>query len=155
MKILIPSACVLLALGLAAGLGVGTPPAALPPAVGVPVANKQPDKPDTIKELQERRIAVLKEIVEITDKAFGGGQVSFEQAVKARLDLLRAQLDAAQTREARVRLLEDMVKQAEALEEAVKRLAEAKTVGRVDALKARAFVLEVRIMLEQAKAAKS
>lgn len=122
-------------------------------AVGAPAANAE--QPGKIKELREKRIAVLKEIVEVTEKTYKGGQVAFDQVVKARLDLLQAQLDASETKEDRIRLLGEMVKQAEALEKAVAKRFEAKEVGRVDVLKAAAFVLETKIALEQAKAAKA
>lgn len=117
MRLSILCACVLAACG--AALFVGAPPAAPRPA-----AAGQPDK--AIKELQDKRLAVLKEIVEITEKTYKGGQAGFDQVVRARLDLLQAQLDASRTKEERVRVLEETVKQAEALEDVVKRLVEAK-----------------------------
>lgn len=122
-------------------------------AAGAPTATAE--EPGKIKELREKRIAVLKEIVEITEKTYKGGQVGFDQVVKARLDLLQAQLDASATKEDRIRLLGEVVEHAESLEKAVAKLFEAKQVGRVDALKAQAFVLETKITLEQAKTAKA
>lgn len=144
MRLSVLCACVLAACG--AALFVGAPPTAPRPA-----AAGQPDK--VIKELQDKRIAVLKEIVEITEKTYKGGQGGFDQVAKARLDLLQAQLDASRTKEERVRVLEETVKQAESLEDVVKRLVEAKQAGRVEALKAQALVLQTRIALEQARAA--
>ena len=155
MRTLIPCAFALLAAGLGGGLVVGTSPAVPGPAAGNPSAPAgQPAKPDTIKELQEKRIAVLKEIVQLAEQAYKGSQFGLDQVIKARLDLLQAQLDTSQTREDRVRLLEEMVKQAEALEEAVKKLVEAKRATGIEGLKAKAFVLETKITLERARAAK-
>lgn len=147
MRLSVLCACALAACG--AALFVGAPPTAPRPA-----AAGQPDKPDkVIKELQDKRIAVLKEIVEITEKTYKGGQGGFDQVARARLDLLQAQLDASRTKEERVRVLEETVKQAESLEDVAKRLVEAKQAGRVEALKAQALVLQTRIALEQARAA--
>lgn len=146
MRLMILYPCALLAVAFGTDRVVGEPPAT--PQL---VAARQPDK---IKELQEKRIALLKEIVEVTEKAFKGAQSSYDQVIKARLDLLQAQLDATQKKEDRIRLLEEMVKHAEDLEKAVQKLFEAKQVGQVDALKAQAFVLQTKIALEQAKAAK-
>lgn len=119
-------------------------------AVGAPTAAAE--QPDKVKELRGERIAVLKEIVEVTEKTYKGGQVTFDQVAKARLDLLQAQLDASESKEDRIRLLGGMVEHAELLEKTVTKLFEAKQVGRVDALKAQAFVLETKIALELARA---
>lgn len=141
MRLLLPYACV-----LAAVLGADPVVETSRPA--------HARQPDTVKNLQDKRLAVLKEIVEVTEKTYKGGQASFDQVGKARLDLLQAQLDMSRTKEERVRVLEEMVKQTEALEEVVKKLVEAKQAGRIDALKAEALVLQIKIALEQAKAAK-
>jgi outer membrane protein TolC len=150
MRFLILCAGFLSATGFSTGLLAGTPP--MPTATVVPVAQRA--KPDSIEELQKKRIAVLKEIVDITEKSFKSGQVSFDRVGSARLDLLQAQLDASRTKEERLRLLEEMVKHAEEMEAAVKRLVEAGQAGRVEALKSTAFVLQTRIALEKVKVAK-
>ena len=150
MKCVIPCAGGLLSIGLGVSLVIGTQP--LPGLA--PRPNNPPSKSDTIKQLQEERIAVLKEVVDQTEKAFKAGQVPASQIIQARLDLLKAQLDASRTKEDRVRVLEETVKQAEALEAAVKRQVEAKNEAGIAALKAKAFVLETKIALERTKAEK-
>ena len=151
MKCVIPCAGGLLSIGLGVSLVIGTQPL---PGLAPRTSAEQPTKSDTIKQLQEERIAVLKEVVDQTEKAFKAGQVPASQLIQARLDLLKAQLDASRTKEDRVRVLEETVKQAEALEAAVKRQVEAKNEAGIAALKAKAFVLETKIALERTKAEK-
>lgn len=116
---------------------------------GVPTATAE--EPGKVKELREKRIAVLKEVRDVTQKAFTSGQLSSDQVAKARLDLLQAQRDASETKEGRIRLLGEMGDQAEVLEKAVAKRFEAKEVGRFDAPRAQAFVLETKIALELAR----
>lgn len=150
MKILIHCASMFLATVFSAGLVAGASP--MQPASVAPVAERE--KPDSIEELQKKRIAVLKEILDITEKSFKSGQTSFDRVGKARLVLLQAQLDASQTKEERIRLLGEMVKHAETMEAAVKRLVEAGQAGAVEALNATATALQTKIAFEKAKVAK-
>ena len=111
---------------------------------------------DKIKELKEKRLVLLKEIHKFTDQAWqmGAGKITFAQVRQAEADLLAALLDLAEKKEARIKICEEAVKNAEEWEKRVAKLVETGQEPLFGRLQAQAYVLETRIALEKAKAAK-
>jgi len=111
---------------------------------------------NTLKELKEKRLVLLEKAREFALKGYQENATKFtpNQVHLALQALLAARLDLAQTREDRIKICEEAIKDAEAWEKIV--------IGRVKAgdesaiwnFKAQALVLETRITLEQIKAAR-
>ncbi|MBX9581622.1 MAG: TolC family protein [Gemmataceae bacterium] len=118
-----------------------------------PAAHKPPEN-DAVKALLTERLAALAEIHEQVLQAFKGRQVHFSEVVAAQSALLRGKLDLCETNAERVKVHEELVKAAEEMSEVVQRMVEAKVATGIDALEARVQLLDARIGLERAKAAK-
>lgn len=109
---------------------------------------------DAVKELQQKRAAVLAEALKLTQKAFEGGHVAFKQVIDVQEQLLAARLDLAETKEQRLQVHQEMVKAAEQTLEMVNKLVAAQQASRIDQLQAEAHLLAAKIGFEKAKAAK-
>lgn len=109
---------------------------------------------DQVRELLKERLVIVAEIYEITLKEFQSGQISIDQVFQARISLLTAKLDLCETKEDRIRVHREMVKQAEDWLQVVTKLFAASQATRVDVLKAKAQLLEARIGLEKSATSK-
>ena len=107
-----------------------------------------------IKELQEKRIATLMELMELVDDAatrFKNSQASHEEVLEAQINLFQAKLDAAEKMSERIALYKNIIDELNRSEELAK---ERHRTGQGTAgaiLKIRARRLEVEIALEQEK----
>lgn len=119
-----------------------------------PISANQPKDNDPVKALQKERLVILQKIYDTSLQAFKGGQLPLDQVLSAQLALLNGKLDLCETKAERVKVHEEMVKVAEQMVEAVRKLVEARNATALDALKAEAQLLDARIGLEKAKAAK-
>ena len=124
------------------------------------VANSQEDaapsiaKPETVskvQELQQQRIATLKNLVDSLNAEHRNGRRSFDELIEANVHLLNAELETASADAERIRLHEDIVKQFTSLEEFAKAAREAGRGFNSAVLKAKARRLEAEISLERAK----
>lgn len=115
---------------------------------------QQPEKQDaaTIKELQQERIAALSEIAECILLRYQAGQAAFSSMALAQADLITARLDATDKPDERISLLEEHVRLAKKVEEYAKQKVDDGTATRVDFLRAKANVLEIRIKLLRERA---
>jgi len=106
-----------------------------------------------VKELQKERIATLEKLVKIATAQYQRGRVSsYEAVVEAMMQLLKAELEAAEKESDRIALYEmtvDALKQLEQLAQARVAAGRATSIERLG-IKARR--LEVEIQLERAKA---
>lgn len=109
---------------------------------------------DPVKTLQKERLTALQKIHDESRRAYKGGQLPLDQVLSAHLALLNGKLDLCETHAERVKVHEEMVQVAEEFLKSVRKLAEAKQVSNLDVLKAEVQLLDARIGLEKAKAAK-
>ena len=137
-------------LGLAAAIAVV---AALSGGSTTPAAD-EPKADAAVRALQKERLTLLETIHDQALRAYNGGETSFDRVLSAHLALLNGKLDLCETNAERVKVHEDMVKAAEEFQKTVAKLSEAKTVSRIDVLRAEVQRLDARIGLEKAKAAK-
>src|SRR5262249_49453580 len=79
----------------------------------------QPPKSSKLRELENERLATLKEIADQMDRAYRSGQASLEQLQQAKQSVLRAQLDLCKSDKERIPVLEELVGIAKRLEELV------------------------------------
>lgn len=117
-------------------------------------AAQKPQENDAVKALLKERVAALAKIHDLTLAGFKGGQISYEKVLAAQSALLNGKLDLCETNAERVKAHEEMVKLAEEMVTAVRKLVEVKQATTIDLLKAEVQLLEAKIGLERAKAAK-
>lgn len=106
-----------------------------------------------VKDLQQQRIATLKEIVEAFSAQRQNGRGSFEDLIDAKVQLLNAELEIASSDAERVTICESIVKQFVTLEEVAQANREGARGTYTAVLKAKANRLEAEIRLEQMKTA--
>jgi outer membrane protein TolC len=117
------------------------------------IADDKAEPSDKIKELKEKRLAVLVKISDILEERQRNGIVlHFDAVHKAKVDVLAARLDLAETKEDRIKVCEEAVKEATEWEAILKQSVEGGFASPIDLLKAQAATLESRIALEKAKA---
>lgn len=121
---------------------------------GPSTAAEKPPENDAVKTLLKERVVALAKIHDLTLAGFKGGQISYEKVLAAQTALLNGKLDLCETNDERVKAHEEMVKLAEEMVTAVRKLVEVKQATTIDLLKAEVQLLEARIGLERAKAAK-
>lgn len=106
-----------------------------------------------IKELQQKRLAVLEEIRDSAKKLFTQGVLSFEDVFETQREVLAARLEYADTRKERIKVCDEAIQEAAKWQELVKAQREAAQVTIVPVLKADAYLLEVQIAREKAEVA--
>lgn len=142
-----------LSLCVLACMAAGALALTLVPAGPSPAAQRPPEN-DAVKALLKERVVALAKIHALTLEGFKGGQISYEKVLAAQTALLNGKLDLCETPAERVKAHEEMVKLAEEMVTAVRKLVEVKQATNIDLLKAEVQLLEARIGLERAKAAK-
>ena len=110
------------------------------------------EQPEGLKQLKEKRLALLLKIHEATKK----GQridpaMPPDQVRKTMVDVFAAKLDLAETKADRIKIWEEAVKYAQEWEKQVKEMRKNGFAAPVDLLNAEAYVLEARIGLEKAR----
>ena len=117
--------------------------------------DKQPQGPsDKIKGLLKERLDTLQKIYDMTAKAAEDGKAPPGAVYQAKMALLNAQLETAPSKEERIKLLEEVVKEAEGFEKSLLKMVADGKASQADALQARVAVIEARISLEATKMAK-
>jgi hypothetical protein len=127
-------------------------PASPQDKVNPPRKDRTEESAKKIKEFQRERIATLRQLVDENSRLRDRRQASFEEVAEARLLLLNAELDAAETDSSRITLYKsivDVLKEGEKFAEDAVRTA-GETPVRI--LKVKARRLEAEINLERAKA---
>jgi len=104
-----------------------------------------------VKQLQDERVAALKDLTQVTDRLYRTARAEAGSAYEARLMLLTAELDLAQNNAERMKLYENFVGVMKEYEEyAIARKQGAKGTE-IDVLKAKAARLEAEIALEKVR----
>src|SRR6185295_1932991 len=109
--------------------------------VGVQFATAA-EKDDKIKKLFEQRVALRTEIVTLVTAAYRQGSTNFDQVLEAQASLLSAKLDLCETKNQRIKIYDEMVRNAETSLELAKRSFQASEATRVDVLKGEAHLLD-------------
>jgi hypothetical protein len=104
---------------------------------------------DQIKQLQNERVKVLTNLVQIMTKLYERGinNIEFNQVISAKIDLINAQLDMTDNLKERIALLEDQLKQAKIMLDITEQRVRAATSSEVDLLSAKSFYLKSQIAL--------
>jgi hypothetical protein len=113
----------------------------------------QPNNPaEKIRQLRKERIATLEELADIAARLHRNGQANFSDALDARVELAKAQLEGAETQAERIKLLEQLVGATQKLEEIAQVRRQSAQGTMADVYKAKVKRLEAEIALEEAKA---
>ena len=109
---------------------------------------------DEVEAALKERLAVLVELQKLTPQAYQNGEASFDEVLAAERDVLSAKLELAATPDERIATLEQMLENAQRLEELTGQLAQVQEASRTDALRAKAHRLRVQADLLQAGSTK-
>ena len=104
-----------------------------------------------VRELQEQRLATLRNLVTITSDHYKSGLASFGELASARRARDTAELELCSSAKERIAILERTVDDAKALEEQQSRLVANKLAPETSLLRAKAERLQQEILLEQAR----
>jgi outer membrane protein TolC len=114
------------------------------------VSNETEGKTTKVKELEQKRLAVLEKIHGLTKKGFLDGLISYEQLHTAKADLLSARLEYADAKKDRITICDEAVKDAKEWQKIVQEGATAKVFSQLDELRAESDLLEAQITREHA-----
>jgi outer membrane protein TolC len=106
---------------------------------------------DGVRQLQEQYLEVLREIRDMTQQQVEAGLVAPGELHQARQRVLRAELEVAETAEARIDILEQLVELAREAEEGTAKLHELGRGSTFAPLNAKAARLEAEIELALAR----
>ena len=123
-------------------------------AFGIAWAQQQVAKKERIRELQEERLAVAQEFVNLVKVQASQGGARLEELLNATNWLLEAELDLCLTKEDRIRVHQDMVKVAETIHEQHEQRVRSGVTTRSELLHAKLNLLKAQIDLERVKASK-
>lgn len=115
-------------------------------------AAAQVSQSSKVRNLQEQRLATLRDLVTITREHYNNGEVSSDELLSATRQEMEAELDLCASNKERIAVLERVLAGARALEEQAGKLAANKLLSKRSLLKATADRLQQEILLEQARA---
>lgn len=107
-----------------------------------------------VRELQQKRLAVLESIRESAQALFSRGQAPYDDVHTASVDLFEARLAYAETRNERIQACDEALKEARTWREIAQGMFEKALSSRIPVLKAEAYVLKVQIDRQNAEAGK-
>jgi hypothetical protein len=116
-----------------------------------PSAEKQATEDSKIRKLLKERIATLKEMVREMEASKAVGRTGSDGVLKARIEVLRAELELAESQKERIAIHEKIVALAMEFEILAQESFKAQTLSTVDLLRAKANRLEAEIALERSK----
>ena len=105
-----------------------------------------------VQELQKERVATLEKLVDVASANFRNARGSYEDVLKAQLQLLQARLDAAEKAADRIALYKQAIDSLKKSEELARTRVESGRGTEAAVLGIKAQRLEVEIQLERAKA---
>lgn len=112
---------------------------------------REPEGAIQLPQLLQQREFILTRIVDVTRKSFEQGETTLEALQSAESKLLDAQLDAATTREQRIRLRQKQVANAREREKAIAQMVENALLSPTDLMSARVNRLNAEIALLREK----
>lgn len=118
-----------------------------------PVSSQEVKKGNPrIKELQQKRLTVLEQRLEIASRLYSSARLSYEEVHTASTELLTARLDYAEKRAERIRFCDEAIKNALEWKEIAQQRKESAQGTMVIVLKAEADILELQITREKLEA---
>jgi hypothetical protein len=114
--------------------------------------DKPNDPMEKIKQLRKERIATLEALADIATKLHSNGQANLSDALDARVELAKAQLEGAETQAERIKLLGQLVDATQKIEEFAQARRQSAQGTMADVYKAKAKRLEAEIAFEEATA---
>lgn len=106
-----------------------------------------------IKELQQRRLAILEKLRDSATRLFQNARVSYDVVESAESELLVARLAYTVGKEDRIKVCDEAIEHATKCMDLAKKRKEAAKGTELDELKAQAFMIEAQILRENAMAA--
>ena len=105
-----------------------------------------------IQEMLQSRLQIVQRIQKIVMAKYAKGIVAYDVKHEADISVLKARLDLCETKQDRIKVHEEMVREAEGLAGFVEnKLKSGYSISQIDVLKAQAYLLECKIRLEKAK----
>jgi hypothetical protein len=104
-----------------------------------------------LKELQQKRLAVLEAVHDAAKQLFSTARTSFEDVHAASIPLLAARIEYADTQEDRIKACDEAVQEALEWQKVVQQMVQAGRVSGLTELKAQAYLLETQIEREKAE----
>lgn len=101
----------------------------------------------SVAELQQQRLAVLQELVNVAFTAYRTGEADIAQGMQAQQQLLNAKLELAEDRESRLKILSESVELAAEWQKVAEARYRAAESSQADVLQCRARRLEAEIAL--------
>lgn len=105
-----------------------------------------------LDELRMERLELLRQLLKMSEEQYEVGTIRINAVMVAQQELLSAELEAADSREARIRILSDQVAVAKKLEEISNAQFEQGLAPQIDFLQAKSIRLKFAIKLEKARA---
>jgi len=112
-------------------------------------ATKTTAQQKSIAELQQERLGVLEQLVEVALKAYTVGEGDIEQGLQAQQQLLEAKLELAENRETRLEIHAKAVKLATEWQQVAEARYRAAQSSQADVLQCRANSLKAEIALQR------
>jgi hypothetical protein len=101
-----------------------------------------------VKELEQKRLAILDRIYNLTRKGFMEGLVSHEQVHTAKTELLSARLDYADSKKDRIKICDEAVNDAIEWQKIVQQGVAAKAFSQMDDLRAESDLITAQLTRE-------
>ena len=114
-------------------------------------SEEEKSPPATVKELRQQKVALAREIFDLTKASYQAGASTFKRLLEATLDLHNAELPLCETKEQRIAKHQEILEVAKQMAQAARKLAEANESTGLELKRAEMFVIECRIRLEEAK----
>jgi hypothetical protein len=112
------------------------------------------DSAEKIRELRQRRLAILEEIQKVVSMQYGSGNVGYDAVHNASTAVLKAQLELCQTKQERVAVWRKLIDEAKQWNHYVEQGSEAGKRSEVDRLDSAIYLLDCEIGLERTLAEK-
>jgi hypothetical protein len=124
------------------------------PAIRPGYADDKTESRDRIKSLLQARLATLKDIHDTLVRAQARGAASVDDVQQAKTAVLQAQLDLADTKDQRLKILEEMATEAREREQTTGKSVQTGSRPAIDGLRATLARVDAELALEKERAAK-
>lgn len=103
-----------------------------------------------VKELQQKRLAILEEIHDAAKQHFASGRTSFDEVHSAAAALLAARIEYAESQKDRIKACDEAVQEALEWQKAAEQMVQAGRASRITELKAQSHLVETQLARESA-----